>query len=513
MLYGRRCARREEGKEETCGRTRLYGAQENDSIDKWSVKMCKNKIFGFIIISGFILLCLTCTASKSESETEISIDATEDSSSVQDNIVTGKMIEVEQRITVSGNRRTITADSLTYYIDSSQGTVNLKHPIPYADNNYLSGIIDLNSLKSIEPPKDWPKLLTNQFTYDVNYGTIRMIPPEKMFSAAEYWGIDVGLSKQEKTVGLYVQKQGPLTYLRQFFVTTGTSRVEDHDVLGKVKNLQNYWYLNDLNHLSQRIYELPQMEFLVSWAYDGFIHKYGGDRDVHDTRELYGRYYSNSFISDRGNIFTTSVELDKNSEFNWATGIDNMRFSCETSIWNIDEIKKELPDNPDYFYDKYEQYEVLKINASKLVVEPNRPFRYTIDKMFDGNLTTSFCTPNNFGFQVVFPEAQYLEKIALVNGYAANDDLYRNNNQAKKIKVTIWAPTDIERVYFDRYLAGEYIFELSNQQFDLIQIFEMDKTIPVCIISVEVLEVYPGAKWSDTCIAELNFKTSDGWMF
>ncbi len=51
------------------------------------------------------------------------------------------------------------------------------------------------------------------------------------------------------------------------------------------------------------------------------------------------------------------------------------------------------------------------------------------------------------------------------------------------------------------------------QQYDLIQFFGIDKEIPASHIVISVIEVYPGTKWNDTCIAENNFKTKDGWVF
>ena len=44
------------------------------------------------------------------------------------------------------------------------------------------------------------------------------------------------------------------------------------------------------------------------------------------------------------------------------------------------------------------------------------------------------------------------------------------------------------------------------------QIFQFPKK-QVKLIVFEVLEIYPGRKWNDTCLSELNIETDDGWVF
>ena len=85
-----------------------------------------------------------------------------------------------------------------------------------------------------------------------------------------------------------------------------------------------------------------------------------------------------------------------------------------------------------------------------------------------------------------------VNKIAIINGNAKTDELWKNNSRVKKIKLTI-----DDKV--------EYILELEDSK-DL-QLFDInyknDSITKRLNLKFEILEVYSGEKYQDTCLTSL----------
>ncbi|MBD5439299.1 MAG: hypothetical protein HDR37_12195 [Treponema sp.] len=100
-----------------------------------------------------------------------------------------------------------------------------------------------------------------------------------------------------------------------------------------------------------------------------------------------------------------------------------------------------------------------------------------------------------------------LQKIAIINGYAQNNDLYLKNNRVKKIGCNSYNEREIKFEITDYFelqdsLLGYQIFEIKK-----IQDFSAQP-------SFYVKEIYKGIKYSDTCIAEVDyFYEKTGWLF
>jgi hypothetical protein len=134
---------------------------------------------------------------------------------------------------------------------------------------------------------------------------------------------------------------------------------------------------------------------------------------------------------------------------------------------------------------------VIEISASSYLVDPNIPFRYGLQNAFDGDPATSYVENTEDDFiEIEFSGIYrygYINKIAIINGYALNATLYNNNNRIKKIK-------------FNEQLLKDY--DLSHRILDAPQ-----------AQWVIVEDIYKGGIYNDTCIAELNAKTEHGWLF
>jgi hypothetical protein len=152
--------------------------------------------------------------------------------------------------------------------------------------------------------------------------------------------------------------------------------------------------------------------------------------------------------------------------------------------------------------------------SSVLKTDAINRYGYGADKLFDGDLDTAWAegaSKSGVGewVEVEFKEAKTLEAIGIVNGYTKNEALYRANDKIRKIRL------DIE--YVDRRYPNSHPetveVELDEKQFnDLnrkaagpfiswLADFGMGELVKK--IRLTILEVTPGEKFSDTCIAEL----------
>ena len=157
---------------------------------------------------------------------------------------------------------------------------------------------------------------------------------------------------------------------------------------------------------------------------------------------------------------------------------------------------------------KYENYADIYIKAAKPLIDDKDVFRYTIQNAFDKNPATSYVEDTKDDLMYIsFGTKDDLRKIAIINGYAQNNDLYLKNNRVKKIGCNSYNEKKIKFEITDYFelqdsLLGYQIFEIKK-----IQNFSSQP-------SFYVEEIYKGVKYSDTCIAEVDyFYEKTGWLF
>lgn len=157
---------------------------------------------------------------------------------------------------------------------------------------------------------------------------------------------------------------------------------------------------------------------------------------------------------------------------------------------------------------KYDNYADIHITAAKPLIDENDTFRYTIQNAFDKNPATSYVEDTEDDLMYIsFGTKESLQKIAIINGYAQNNDLYLKNNRVKKIGCESYNEKEI------KFEITDY-FELKDSLLGY-QIFEIKRTQGFSAQpSFYVKEIYKGAKYSDTCIAEVDyFYEKTGWLF
>lgn len=158
--------------------------------------------------------------------------------------------------------------------------------------------------------------------------------------------------------------------------------------------------------------------------------------------------------------------------------------------------------------------------ASNELVEGN--IRYSVDSLFDlNNFNTCLAIPNNgknesviFDCSKISPDEKKenliladdeVQLLAIISGYVnySKPELYTDNARPKKIKFSLYNPSTKK--------TAVQIFDLKDSPQP--QILSFDNVLRGHIITMEVLEVYPGEKYNDLCISKLwECRTGKKWL-
>jgi hypothetical protein len=178
----------------------------------------------------------------------------------------------------------------------------------------------------------------------------------------------------------------------------------------------------------------------------------------------------------------------------------------------MDDIEKsrDFKDIDRYLYGRYTDWgDIIRISASPCLIDPNMPLRYSLQNAFDGDLSTSYVenTENDlFELIIRLQHSQNNNKLefnrlSIINGYALSKQLYEYNNRLKNI--VIWSQEPFVR---------QEIILLDNML--LQQIIYLKMPTGETMYSIKVESCYPGSKYLDTCVAEINMELQpNGWLF
>jgi hypothetical protein len=153
-------------------------------------------------------------------------------------------------------------------------------------------------------------------------------------------------------------------------------------------------------------------------------------------------YNSIDIIEEQGNvkgILITALNASVNGIGEYSNIVKGQATGKSSAIYLLtDDIKNVTDINTQYFsLDNVGSHlkEIIKINSSDCLVDPNIPLRYSLQNAFDGNPATSYVENTEDDLiQIVIMGIKRLnlQKIALINGYATNQSLYQDNNRIKK---------------------------------------------------------------------------------
>ena len=171
---------------------------------------------------------------------------------------------------------------------------------------------------------------------------------------------------------------------------------------------------------------------------------------------------------------------------------------------NIDFSKYKIKENIVSAWSK----ERISIQASHCLFDSKCPFKYSIQNAFDGNPATSYVENKEDDLmKIVFRNISIRKnlqtKFAIINGYGTNVLLYENNNRIRNCGLNNSDNNPFLIELKDNYLA----YQINN--------IKRSDDAYTGLFEFIINDIFPGKKYKDTCIAELNFFNSNEktWIF
>jgi hypothetical protein len=263
---------------------------------------------------------------------------------------------------------------------------------------------------------------------------------------------------------------------------------------------------------------------MLSYDYDGRFDSWTEDRYIDDQVFFLDGLYQFVFIKTEnmtkclgaycvyeyygdGGIYT-NVERHTYKNFSVISKNKNIRallltktINCEVDFFMED--KREITKKSEGFWFYYDdafmtrfpksmdferESQAIRMEASFPLIDKERPFVYTLQNAFDGDERTAFVEDTEDNLLEVKitqpnkePEPLPCKKLRVINGFASNERLYRSNNRIREIESEngdSFSCKDGSRLYQES--------EWTSSQ-------------------VIVKSLYKGEKYSDTCLAEIDF--------
>ena len=171
----------------------------------------------------------------------------------------------------------------------------------------------------------------------------------------------------------------------------------------------------------------------------------------------------------------------------------------------------------------------IHIECSKPLIDEKDTFKYTIQNAFDKNPATSYVEDTDddlFSIRFVFAKELFFQNyswviakslsinnMSVINGYAANENLYFSNNRIKELIISSYNLENKKKSdNFLKELSKIYtgILKDNNLSFSTIQI-PKEK---IYSVTFSCTQLYKGKKYNDTCLAEFDlYNKNVGWFF
>ena len=266
----------------------------------------------------------------------------------------------------------------------------------------------------------------------------------------------------------------PVEEALQITITDGVYTDEEKELFLKRPAISEIDFLKDGN-----IYKyIASIEYgAVYGTYQGFAYNYENimyraknseDVGVFITEEVYV-YFD---VRDNNEFMFERCKNQMKGNIGWCTYYESVKDLVE---WGEDKADSVLIDVSDFLID-----------------DMKCPLKYSIQNAFDGNPATSYVenTENDMIEIRFYPGYVPDKQMAIINGYAQNNSLYKSNNRIKTFK--------------DR--SGRHSSELEDDCLDY-------QYVPWEENAVISTDIYKGERYNDTCIAELNFLCNNSWQF
>lgn len=152
------------------------------------------------------------------------------------------------------------------------------------------------------------------------------------------------------------------------------------------------------------------------------------------------------------------------------------------------------------------------IQASDCLVDENIPLRYSLQNAFDGDPSTSYVENTRDDLMKIEIDHDYkkTEKVAIINGYAQSAGLYTQNNRIREVLVSGYQ-LNAERKVLEETVPAKWICKDNTLN---VQMFQVPNALSnISISTIKISGIFRGTVYNDTCLAELNIKTEEGWLF
>lgn len=160
------------------------------------------------------------------------------------------------------------------------------------------------------------------------------------------------------------------------------------------------------------------------------------------------------------------------------------------------------------------------------------PDRYSPQKMFDASLETCWAIGNGGpGVKVMLAVPDNLSAMEIVNGFAKSKDLFDKNNRVNNIRVRLYVGfslpamvTETDARGYDLYPVSDtlrlHLRDTSSRQrielpFQWAVILNKYANLRMALpeqpvtegyfLQLEIIDVYKGSRWNDTCISEISW--------
>lgn len=149
----------------------------------------------------------------------------------------------------------------------------------------------------------------------------------------------------------------------------------------------------------------------------------------------------------------------------------------------------------------------IDIECSQPLIDEYDVFKYTIQNAFDKNPATSYVEDTEDDLMYVAAINPKITKFAIINGYAANRNLYYDNNIITEV-ADEWSKDS--KNPSEKLAATNNRYKLCDDclTYQVVNYKQFSNGYIICS------KVKSGQKYSDTCIAELDFyNEKTGWIF
>lgn len=141
-------------------------------------------------------------------------------------------------------------------------------------------------------------------------------------------------------------------------------------------------------------------------------------------------------------------------------------------------------------------FPVFTMATASSVLPPAYDSAYLPENIFDGDIKTAWVEGVSHAgegewIQLSATGMQTVQGIEIVNGYCKSEEIYVNNNRVRDIRIT-----------FDDGTSETFSVK---DDFGRYQTFDFSEPKNTTAVKLEILSVYKGVKYQDTCISEVIF--------